>query len=102
MLVVHRSPPRHPWLDGVADTIERDLGRKLLHELGTLRARPDEAQVPFKDVDGLGNLIQVQTAEYPTHPSHPPVVLRRPLRTVGFRAPRHRAEPDAPARFSTS
>ncbi len=76
--VVDLRASSDPWLNSGADLIEGDPLLELRDELWAFGARADEAHVTAQDVDPLGNLVEVQSAQNLPDPGDAVVKLPRP------------------------
>src|SRR5207245_8320006 len=78
----------------MAQVVERDLLDELLHVPGLLRTGPDRRQIAAEDVDDLGQLVVVGSAEEAAEGSDAGVAQVGPLALAG--AGRHSPELENP------
>lgn len=90
--VHHLGPATDPGPHDMTIHIERDLPLELIDKSALLRSWPNQAHVPFEDVEELRQLVDAQLADHLAHPSDAHIAILSELRTVLFRVLAHAAK----------
>lgn len=90
--VDHLRPATDPGPHDVTVHVERDLPFELIDERALLRSWPNQAHVPFKDVEELRQLVDAQLADHLAHPGDAHVAVLGKLGAGFFRILAHAAE----------
>lgn len=90
--VDHLRPATDPGPHDVTVHVERDLPFELIDEGTLLRSWPNQAHVPFKDVEELWQLVDAQLADHLAHPGDAHVTVLGKLGAGFFRILAHAAE----------
>lgn len=90
--VDHLGPATDPGPHDVTVHVERDLPFELIDERALLRSWPNQAHVPFKDVEELRQLVDTQLADHLAHPGDAHVTVLGKLGTMLLGVLAHTAE----------
>lgn len=90
--VHHLRPTTDPGPHDMTIHVERDLPLELIDESALLRSWPNQAHVPFKDVEELRQLVDAQLADHLAHPGDAHVTVLGKLGAGFFRILAHAAE----------
>lgn len=90
--VDHLRPATDPGPHDVTVHVEGDLPFELIDERALLRSWPNQAHVPFKDVEELRQLVDAQLADHLAHPGDAHVTVLGKLGAGFFRILAHAAE----------
>lgn len=90
--VHHLRPATDPGPHYMAIHVEGDLPFELIDEGTLLRSRPNQAHVPFENVEELRQLVDTQLADHLAHPGDAHVTVLGELGTVLLGVLAHTAE----------